>query len=92
MVTISASEFKATCLSILDKVERTGEPVLITKRGKPVAQVVPPPAPEAPVNWLGCMKGTIQAPADFDWTAPVLDSADFGDADWSNVRKGLEKK
>lgn len=39
---IRASEFKAKCLAILDEVERTGEPVTILKRGRPVARLVPP--------------------------------------------------
>ena len=38
---IGAAEFKAHCLRILDEVERTREPVTITKRGKPVAEVNP---------------------------------------------------
>lgn len=42
MHTIRASEFKAKCLAILDEVERTGEPVVILKRGQPVARLVPP--------------------------------------------------
>jgi len=42
MQTINAAEFKAKCLAILDEVYRTGQPVTILKRGKPVAQVVPP--------------------------------------------------
>jgi prevent-host-death family protein len=42
MKTLSATEFKAKCLAILDEVKRTGEPVTILKRGKPVAQLVPP--------------------------------------------------
>ena len=42
MKTLTASEFKAKCLAILDEVARTGEPVTILKRGKPVAQLVPP--------------------------------------------------
>ena len=42
MQTISATEFKARCLKLLDEVERTGEPLTITKRGRPVAQLVPP--------------------------------------------------
>jgi prevent-host-death family protein len=41
MKTISATEFKAKCLAILDDVERTGEGVTILKRGRPVAQLVP---------------------------------------------------
>jgi prevent-host-death family protein len=36
---IGAAEFKAKCLRILNEVERTGEPVTITKRGRPVAEV-----------------------------------------------------
>ena len=39
--TIKASEFKAKCLALLDEVERTGETLVITKKGKPVAQVTP---------------------------------------------------
>ncbi len=42
MLTINASEFKAKCLAILDQVADTGEEVLVLKRGRPVAQVVPP--------------------------------------------------
>ena len=42
MKTLPASEFKARCLAVLDEVEKTGEPVLILKRGRPVARLVPP--------------------------------------------------
>lgn len=42
MKEINASEFKAKCLAILDEVYSTGEVVTILKRGKPVAQLVPP--------------------------------------------------
>lgn len=38
---MKASEFKARCLAILDEVRDTGREVTITKRGKPVAKVVP---------------------------------------------------
>lgn len=40
------SKFKATCLAALDRVRRTGRPLLVTKRGIPIAQVIPPPKPE----------------------------------------------
>lgn len=61
METIAISKFKATCLSLLDRVNKTGEPLLITKRGKPVAQVLPPPPPEQPTkSAFGCMAGTIE--------------------------------
>ena len=39
--TIPASRFKAQCLAILDRVERTRSPVVVTKHGRPVARVVP---------------------------------------------------
>jgi prevent-host-death family protein len=42
MRSIRATEFKAKCLAILDEVERTGEPVTILKRGRPVARLLPP--------------------------------------------------
>ncbi len=40
MKEISASEFKARCLALLDEVARTGEPLQVLKRGRPVARVV----------------------------------------------------
>jgi prevent-host-death family protein len=38
---VAPGRFKAECLSLLDRVERTGEPLVVTKRGRPVAEVVP---------------------------------------------------
>jgi prevent-host-death family protein len=72
---IAISEFKAKCLAILQRVEKTKEPIRITRHGKPVAEVVPP-SPATPGNsWLGSMKdlieihGEIVSPADDpgDW-------------------------
>lgn len=40
MITITATEFKAKCLQLLDQVQQTGEDLVITKRGRPVARVV----------------------------------------------------
>lgn len=58
MEEISISRFKATCLAVLERVRRTGRPVLVTRRGEPVAQVVPPPAPDRSPSWLGAMRGS----------------------------------
>lgn len=46
---IAAGEFKAQCLALLDEVAETGKEIIVTKRGKPVAKVVPiePPKPLA---------------------------------------------
>ena len=41
MQTISASQFKAKCLSLLDDVAESGGEIIVTKRGRPVAKVVP---------------------------------------------------
>jgi prevent-host-death family protein len=41
MRTMTAAEFKAKCLKVMDEVAETGEPVVVTKRGKPVARLVP---------------------------------------------------
>ena len=41
MHTIKASEFKAKCLALMDEAARTGKPVLVTKHGKPVAELRP---------------------------------------------------
>jgi len=40
MKQMRASAFKAQCLAIMDDVQATGEPVIVTKRGKPVVKVV----------------------------------------------------
>ncbi|HLJ16096.1 MAG TPA: type II toxin-antitoxin system prevent-host-death family antitoxin [Bryobacteraceae bacterium] len=41
MKQMRASAFKARCLAVMDDVQATGEPVIVTKRGKPVVKVVP---------------------------------------------------
>lgn len=73
--TISASEFKAKCLDLLDRVGRRELPRLtITKRGTPVAILTPPPAEETGIDELyGCLRGTVIIPADIDLTDPVVD-------------------
>lgn len=64
MSVIAAGEFKAKCLHILDEVNKTREPVTVTKRGKPVARVVPVPAVLG--SSYGIAKGTIAYAADDD--------------------------
>jgi len=71
---IKASEFKAKCLAVLDEVERTRKPVVITKRGKPIAEVVPhKPAPKRQAR--GVLKGRLEivgdiiSPLDVEWEA-----------------------
>lgn len=42
---ITATQFKARCLRLLDEVAETGQPLVITKRGRPVARLEPPSPP-----------------------------------------------
>jgi prevent-host-death family protein len=70
--TIPAGEFKAKCLKLLDEVAEKRETLVITKHGKPVAQVVPIPPQE---SLFGSMRGTgeilgdIISPIDVEWDA-----------------------
>ena len=56
--TIAISEFKATCLAVLERVRRTGTSIVITKRGEPVAEINPPSLASTGGGWLGSMRGT----------------------------------
>ncbi len=73
MKTIKASEFKARCLQLMDEVSETGEPLVITKNGKPVSQLVPYRPKRSTL--FGVMKGTVTikgdilSPLDEDWEA-----------------------
>ena len=70
---ISAGEFKARCLAIMDEVRDRGGEYVITKRGVPVAKLVPVRAERR--RLLGSMKGTVRvlgdiiSPLDEPWEA-----------------------
>lgn len=72
---IAASEFKAKCLGLMDQLAaRKLDRIVVTKRGRPVAVLTPPPIREEVAEaFFGFMKGSVGAPEDFDFTAPVLD-------------------
>jgi prevent-host-death family protein len=57
--TIGAAEFKATCLRVIDQMNKDHEPVTITKRGRPVAVLVPVAAPDKGTSIIGAMRGTV---------------------------------
>ena len=79
MEVIAISQFKATCLAVLERVRKTGEPILVTRRGKPVAQVQPPPPPEPKsASLFGSMKGTAEVVGDI--VSPLSDQ------DWVRAR------
>ena len=53
-----AGEFKARCLAVMEEVSKTREPVVITKRGKPVAKLVPAEKSERP--FIGRLEGNVR--------------------------------
>lgn len=71
---ISATEFKATCLELLDRLSaRKLTRLIITKRGTAVAILTPADATADAEALFGCLKGTVRVPRGTDLTAPVLD-------------------
>jgi len=71
---ISAAEFKAKCLGIMDRVDASHEEVIVTKHGKPVVKIVPvSPEPSRPL--FGYLKGSVMIsgdiikPIDESWNA-----------------------
>ena len=75
MERIQISKFKATCLAVLDRVGKTRTPVLVTRFGKPVAQIVPPPPPHRREDWLDCMKGRGRIAGDI--VAPAAEPSEW---------------
>ena len=72
--TISISKFKATCLRLLDSVNKTGKSILVTRKGEPIALVTPPPPPPKPDQWLGCMKDQIKIRGDIISPVSIIKS------------------
>lgn len=73
MKTMPAGAFKARCLKVMDQVQKTHEPVVITKRGKPVAQLVP--VDKCADDIFGCLKGVIKIVGDIE--SPVVPPEDW---------------
>ncbi len=66
---MAISEFKATCLAVLERVRRTGILVVVTRRGTVIAEVIPPFVAVNDASWLGSMRGTATIVGDL--VAPV---------------------
>ncbi|MFZ0801074.1 MAG: type II toxin-antitoxin system Phd/YefM family antitoxin [Terriglobales bacterium] len=69
MKTMPAGQFKAQCLKVMDDVQSTREPVVITKRGRPVAKLVPTTEPSD--DFLGRLSGSMKIVGDI--TQPIED-------------------
>ncbi len=70
--TVPAGEFKAKCLKLIDEVAMKRQTLVITKRGKPVAEVIPI---RSPGDLVGSMRGSVLwegdiiSPIDVEWEA-----------------------
>lgn len=65
MKKIAAGEFKARCLTLMDDVQATRQPILITKRGKPVAKLVPVSNGKKD-DWIGRLDGVFKVVGDIE--------------------------
>jgi prevent-host-death family protein len=73
MKAMRAGEFKARCLKLMDEVQKTREPLVITKRGKPVARLFPANKPGNDI--FGCLKGVIKIVGDIE--SPLVPREDW---------------
>lgn len=64
MKTIGAGEFKARCLMLMEDVRSTREPLIITKRGRPIAKLVP--ANDEERDFIGRLKGVFRIVGDIE--------------------------
>jgi prevent-host-death family protein len=74
MKEIAISKFKATCLAVLEKVRKTGEPIIVTRFGQPIAKISPPEAAKH-VPRLGGGVGTAFILGDI--VGPIGDESDW---------------
>jgi prevent-host-death family protein len=73
---IPAGTFKARCLAVMKKVQATGEPVIVTKRGTPVVKIVPAQSEKNDI--FGFMAGRVKIVGDIESPIPV---------EWENTTK-----
>jgi len=72
---IAISVFKAKCLSILEQVEKTKQPIRITRHGKPVAEVIPAKPVMDRAAWIGSMRNSMEILG--DTISPASDEDDW---------------
>jgi len=66
-LTVPAGEFKAKCLQLMDEVLESDLTILVTKRGKPVAQVSAPASEAKPFRSVFGRTPGIRIPSDVEW-------------------------
>ena len=79
MESIAISKFKATCLAVLEEVRHTGRPILVTKRGEPIAEIVPASRPAEGKRRLGSFAASGKVVGDI--VAPAVDEREWESLD-----------
>ena len=72
MESLTVSKFKATCLAVVEQVAKSNKRVIITKRGRPIAEVIPYEAETSPVplkDTVAFMGDIVSPVAAEDWEA-----------------------
>ena len=77
MKKMAAGKFKAQCLKVMEQVRTTREPVLITKRGQPLAKLVPAEKPSD--DFIGRLEGVVTIVGDIESPVTPLE-------DWDALR------
>lgn len=73
MEEIAISKFKATCLAVLERVRRTNQSILVTRFGKPVAEIVPPSIALRPKRRIGTLGEGMRIIGDI--VGPIIDES-----------------
>jgi prevent-host-death family protein len=68
---VAISEFKAKCLALLEDVDKTKVSLLVTRRGRPIAEVIPTSPNMEERNWLGSMSDSMEITGDL--VSPVIE-------------------
>ncbi len=70
MKSVPISEFKAKCLGLIEEVDKTRQPLRITRHGRPVAELIPA-GPDRTTDFVGDMVGTAKIVGDI--VSPIID-------------------
>jgi prevent-host-death family protein len=89
MEEIAISKFKATCLAVLERVRKTGQPIRVTRFGHPVAEITPPSS-ERRVPRLGTGAGTMVILGDI--VGPISDESEWEAAQDGEATTGEPSK
>jgi prevent-host-death family protein len=75
---VPISEFRTKCLALIERVRRTRKPLRVTRRGKPIVDIVPTTAIKPVMDrakWIGSMKGTVRILGDI--VSPAIDKDEW---------------